>query len=178
MSLKEEYYKKILEELKKDMNVESSMAVPRLKKIIVNMGIGKNRDNKAFMQEAIDDMTKVSGQKITERKARLSISNFKLRQGQVVGLAVTLRGDRMWYFYEKLVKIVLPRVKDFQGVSKKSLDGVGGYSLGFKDYTIFPEIDPNKISHLKPIQVTISTTAVKSDNTYKLLKALGMPFRD
>jgi large subunit ribosomal protein L5 len=178
MTLREQFETKFKQELQKELGVTSSAAVPAIKKITVNMGIGKNRDNKAFVQEAINDMTVISGQKPSGRNATTSISNFKLRKGQMVGLTVTLRGKKMWDFYEKLVKIVLPRVKDFRGVSSRSFDGTGNYNLGLREHIVFPEIDPNKIGFAKSLQVTVSTSATKDSDGHKLLKALGMPFRE
>lgn len=178
MNLKEEYNTKLKAEIQKELKVENVMVVPRPIKITVNMGVGKHRDNKAFIKEAIDDITMIAGQKISPRKARDSISNFKLREGQVVGYSVTLRQDRMWIFLEKLIRIVLPRVKDFQGVTKKSFDKNGNYNIGFKEYSVFPEVDVNRISYIKPIQVTINTSAKDDQSAYIMLKLLGMPFRD
>lgn len=178
MTLKESFDKKIKNDLKKDLNLTTVEAVPSLKKITLNMGIGGNRENKAFVKEAISDLTVIAGQKPTSRNAKVSISNFKLRKGQVVGLAVTLRGKKMWDFYEKLVKIVLPRVKDFRGISPKSFDGTGNYNLGLREHIVFPEIDPNKIGFAKSLQITVSTSAKTDEDGLKLLKVLEMPFRE
>ena len=136
------------------------------------------RDNKAFMEECMNDIMSITGQMPIKRKAKVSISNFKLRQGQIVGISVTLRGAKMWDFYEKLVKIALPRVKDFRGVTKKYFDQNGNYSLGLREHLIFSEIDANKITYTKSLQVTIKTTRNNKDLSYSLLKATGMPFRD
>jgi len=176
MSMRKEFNEKIRPDLMKEMKTNSILAVPTMEKIVINMGIGKTKENKQFLEEAVSDITKVAGQKPVLTKSRLSISNFKVRKGVVVGIAVTLRGEKMWDFYEKLVRIALPRVKDFRGVSKKSFDGRGNYNIGFKDMLIFPEIDPNKINFAKPVQITIKTTAVNNDSAYKLLKSLDMPF--
>lgn len=178
MSIRENFEKKVKSDLKKELELSSVAAVPSLQKITLNMGIGRNRENKAFVQEAISDLTVISGQKPTGRSAKVSISNFKLRKGQVVGLAVTLRGKKMWDFYEKLVKIVLPRVKDFRGISPKSFDGTGNYNLGLREHIVFPEIDANKIGFAKSLQITVSTSAKTDDAGLKLLKALDMPFRE
>lgn len=178
MTLKEEYQKTISENLKKELELNSIFAVPKIEMIVINMGIGRNRDNKQFVEEAINEVTMISGQKPALRKAKVSISNFKLRQGQLAGISATLRGDRMWDFYEKLVKIVFPRMKDFRGISPKSFDGAGNYNIGFSEQIIFPEIDANKVIYNKPLQVTISTTAKNDEDAYKLLKALYMPFRE
>lgn len=176
--MKDLYETKIKEELKKELNLDSISAVPALKKITVNIGVGSNRENKAFVKEAFGDLTAITGQKPSERLAKVSISNFKLRQGQLAGMTVTLRGKKMWDFYEKFVKIVLPRVKDFRGISPKSFDGSGNYNLGILEHIIFPEIDPNKMAYNKSMQVTISTSARNDESGFKLLKALGMPFRE
>lgn len=178
MSLKEEFYNKIRLDLKKELGFSSIEAVPQIKKIVVNMGVGTNKDNKPFMKEAINELEIITGLKPSERKSKTSISNFKIRKGQVVGLTVTLRGDRMWSFYEKFVKIALPRVKDFRGLSKKSFDGSGNYSLGIIEQVVFSEIDANKIVYNKPLQVTINTSAKSDELGFKLLSALNMPFRE
>ncbi len=178
MSLKQEFNEKIKKTLQKDLKQESALAVPMLEKVVINMGVGKNKDNKQYIAEAMQDVSTIAGQKSIDRKSRKSISNFKLRRGQIVGVTVTLRGDKMWDFYEKLVKIVLPRVKDFRGVSRKSFDGYGNYNLGMKDLMVFPEIDANKVVFNKPLQITIKTTAGDNERGYALLKVLGLPFND
>jgi len=178
MSIKEDFNAKLKTELTKDLGLSSISAVPVIKAITLNMGIGSNRENKAFVKEAIEELSAITGQKPVLRKAKSSISNFKFRKGQLAGLSVTLRGDRMWDFYEKFVKITLPRFKDFQGVSKKSFDGGGNYNIGIKEQSVFPEIDPNKILYNKPLQVTINTSAKNDEFGFKLLKALNMPFRE
>lgn len=177
MSLKKEFDENIRKALQKEMSVGSILAVPELEKVVINIGVGKMRENKTYIAEAEKDIEAIAGQRPVRKNAKVSISNFKLRQGQLAGFSVTLRGKKMWDFYEKLVTIVLPRVRDFRGVDIKSFDGSGNYSLGFSDHVAFPEIDPNKISHIKPLQVTIKTTARNDEDSTKLLKALGMPFR-
>lgn len=178
MSLKKEFEENIRENLKKDMGLSSVYAVPNIEKIVINMGLGKVRENKAFITESFEDMTVITGQKPVKRASKKSISNFKIRKGQLAGVSVTLRGQKMWDFYEKLVRIVLPRVKDFRGVTKKAFDRNGNYNIGLREHLVFPEIDANKVVHNKPMQITIKTTAVKDDSAYILLKALGMPFKD
>ncbi len=178
MSLHKEYSEKIRGELKKELDLSSIDGVPKLEKIVVNMGVGKMRDNKAFIAECLADMIAITGQMPSKRKAKVSISNFKLRQGQLSGIMVTLRGEKMWDFYEKFVKVVLPRVKDFRGVTKKYFDSQGNYSLGLKEHLIFPEIDANKITYTKPLQITMKIKAGSKKSSYSLLKALGMPFND
>jgi len=177
MSLKDEFNEKLIQKIQSEFNLSSVSAVPKLEKIVVNMGIGKNRENKKFVIESIDDLMKITGQKPSSRKAKKSISNFKLRQGQVVGLTVTLRGAKMWAFYEKLVNIVLPRVKDFRGVKSTSFDEGGNYTLGLDDHMVFPEIDPNSITYTKPLEVTINTSSQNAKMGLKLLTYLGMPFK-
>ena len=174
--MKTVFNEKIREELKKELKVNSILAVPNLEKIVINMGIGKTKDNKQFLEEAVNDITKIAGQKPILTKSKVAISNFKLRKGVIVGIAVTLRGEKMWDFYEKLVTIALPRVKDLRGVSNKSFDGNGNYNIGLKDMLIFPEIDANRINFTKPFQITIKTSGKDNDSAYKLLKSLDMPF--
>ena len=178
MSIRTDFNEKIRQDIQKKMGAKSIFAVPTIQKVVLNMGVGKTRENKNFLDEAVKDLLTISGQKPSARKAKTSISNFKIRKGQLVGYAVTLRGDRMWDFYEKLVKIVLPRVKDFQGLTRKSLDGSGNFSIGFTEQAPFAEIDANKIAYNKPLQVTINTSARNNEDCYTLLNALGMPFKD
>lgn len=177
MTLKEEYENKIKQELQKTMNKSTVVAVPKIEKIVINMGVGRMRENKAYIEECVKDLVVIAGQSPSKRKAKMSISNFKLRKGQLNGLTVTLRGKRMWDFYEKLVTIVLPRVKDFRGLSVKSFDKTGNYSIGFREHVVFPEIDPNKVTHIKPLQVTITTSAKDDKEGLILLTALKMPFK-
>ncbi len=178
MSIKKDFESKLKMELKKELNLSSVQAVPRFEKIVVNMGIGKMRDNKTFVEECVSDIAAITGQHPSKRPSKVSISNFKLREGQIVGIAVTLRGEKMWDFYEKLVKIVLPRVKDFRGVTKKNFDDSGNYNLGLREHLVFPEVDANKITYNKPLQITVKTTTRDSKYAYSLLKATGMPFKD
>lgn len=176
MSLRKEFNENIRPNLQKEMGANSILAVPTLEKIVINMGIGKTKENKQFLEEALSDMTKIAGQKPVMTKSRVAISNFKLRKGVVIGIAVTLRGEKMWDFYEKLVRIAFPRVKDFRGISKKSFDGRGNYNIGFKDMLVFPEIDANRINFVKPMQITIKTTATNDKDAYQMLKSLDLPF--
>lgn len=177
MSMYEDFTNKIRKDLKKELGVENDLAVPTIQKISINVGVGKNRDNKNYIEEVLQEITAIGGQKPSQRAAKLSISNFKLRKGQLVGISVTLRGQRMWDFYEKLVHIVLPRVKDFRGVNEKAFDQSGNYNLGFRESIVFPEVDANKLVYNKSLQVTITTTAKTAEEGYALLKALDMPFR-
>lgn len=176
MNSKELYLTKVKEELKKELSYSSDMAVPKIKKIVVNSGFGTKRDNKEYVRELKSDLTTITGQSPKEGRAGVSISNFKLRKGNLIGYSVTLRGDRMWDFYEKLINIVLPRVKDFRGVSKKAFDKAGNYSIGISEHTIFPEIDVNKVQFIKPLQLTIVTSAHDSNESRLLLEKLEMPF--
>ncbi len=177
MSSKEYYFDVVREQLKKELGLSSVMAVPNLKKITVNTGFGTKRENKKYVAEIKEEMATITGQAPKAGRARLSISNFKLREGHLIGYSVTLRGQMMWDFYNKFVNIVLPRVKDFRGVSEKSFDDAGNYSIGVLEHTVFPEIDANKIQFIKPLQVVITTSAKNKEEGYALLKNLGMPFR-
>lgn len=145
-------------------------------KVTVNMGIGRSKDDKAFVEEATNEIAQICGQKAFARKSRLAISNFKLREGELIGLCCTMRGPRALGFFEKLVHVVLPRVRDFRGVSPKSFDGAGNYTLGISEHSIFPEIDPNKATKMKGLEITIVTTCKTDDEAREFLKSLGMPF--
>jgi len=147
-----------------------------LDKIIVSMGIGKQKDDSKYLESAAEDLQVITGQKVALRAAKKAIAGFKLRAGEPVGLVVTLRGKRMWFFFEKLIHIVLPRLRDFHGVSLKSFDGGGNYSLGITEHTVFPEIDPNTVGKIKGLEVTIVTTAKTDEEGLSLLEGLGMPF--
>ena len=147
-----------------------------LKKIVVSMGVGRALDDSKYLESAADDLRVITGQKAAVRAAKKAIAGFKLRAGDPVGLVVTLRGKRMRDFFEKLVNIVLPRLRDFHGVSKKSFDGRGNYSLGITEHTVFPEIDPNKVGKIKGLEVTIVTTAETDEEGLELLRGLGVPF--
>ncbi len=175
-NLKEKYIKEIRGELKKEMKISNVYMIPNLEKIIVNVGLGEVVNNPQAMKKVAEDLATITSQKPLITKAKKTISNFNIRAGMDIGLKVTLRRDRMWDFFEKLVAIVLPRVKDFRGVSRRSFDGRGNYSLGIKDHTIFLEIDPNKIDKIRSLQVTIVTTAEDDNMGLMLLKKLGMPF--
>ncbi len=177
--LKAKYEKTIVPELKKQLGIENIMALPKLIKVSVNVGIGNimtqgNKDY-AFVEENIATIT---GQKPRLQKARKAISNFKLREGIPVGLNVTLRGRRMYDFIERLVNVALPRVRDFQGISVKGMDGRGNYSLGLKEVTIFPELSQENINKTHGLQINVATSARNNVEAYALLKALGFPFRD
>ncbi len=153
------------------------MEVPRISKVVVNIGLGEAMDNPKALEAASSDVTAITGQKPVITKARKSIANFKLREGRAIGVAVTLRGERMWSFLDRLMNIVLPRVRDFRGVSSKAFDGRGNYTLGLREQIIFPEIEYDKVDRVRGMEITIVTTARTDDHAATLLKLLGMPFR-
>jgi large subunit ribosomal protein L5 len=153
------------------------MQIPRISKVVVNIGLGEAMDNPKALDAAVADMTAITGQKPMVTKARKSIANFKLREGRAIGVAVTLRGDKMWAFLDRLMNIVLPRVRDFRGVSAESFDGRGNYTLGLREQVIFPEIEYDKVDKVRGMEITIVTTAKSDDQAAMLLQLLGMPFR-
>ncbi len=175
-SLKRVYHDDVVDALAKQFGYKNVMQVPRLEKVVVNKGVGIAVANKKALDDAIEEVRKVTGQHPTVTKARKSVSNFKLRQGMPIGAHATLRGDRMWEFVDRLVSLALPRVRDFRGVPDKSFDGRGNYTLGIKEQIIFPEIDIDKIDRINGFDVTFVTTAETDEEAYALLKALGMPF--
>jgi large subunit ribosomal protein L5 len=174
--LQEEYKKRIAGELMKEQEYSNAMEVPTLKKIIINVGAGEAVENKAALEEIVEMLTKISGQKPVVNKAKKAISSFKIREGMDVGVSVTLRGDRMWQFFDKLINIVLPRTKDFRGLNPKSFDGAGNFSLGIEDHTVFVEIDPNNVTKIRSLQVVIVTTSVNDKDGKALLDKFGFPF--
>jgi large subunit ribosomal protein L5 len=153
------------------------MQVPRIEKVVVNIGLGSEQDDSKALEAAMGDMTTITGQRPVMTKARKSIANFKLREGRIIGTKVTLRGDRMWYFLDRLLNVALPRVRDFRGVSPEAFDGRGNYTLGLKDQLIFPEIDYDKIDKLRGMEVTIVTSAKADDHARLMLQLMGMPFK-
>jgi large subunit ribosomal protein L5 len=153
------------------------MEVPRIEKVVINIGLGAAMDDSKALEAALVDLTTIAGQKPIQTKARKSIANFKLREGRIIGTKVTLRGYRMWSFLDRLLNIALPRVRDFRGISPNSFDGRGNYTLGLKDQLIFPEIEYDKIDKLRGMEITIVTTAKNDEHSRELLKLLGMPFR-
>lgn len=176
-NLKEEYVKNVVPELIKKFNYKSTMEVPRLEKIVINIALGNIKDNPKVLDGAIADLTKISGQKPVVTYAKKSVANFKLREGDKIGCKVTLRKDKMYAFAEKFINLALPRVRDFKGVSPKSFDGKGNYSIGIKEQLIFPEIEYDKIDKLRGMDITFVTTAKSNEEAKELLKLLGMPFR-
>jgi len=174
--LQERYNTEIVPALRKAFDLNNIMQVPRIEKVVVNIGIGEALDNPKALESAVSDLTIVTGQKPVMTKARKSIANFKLREGRLIGTKVTLRGDRMWAFLDRLMSTALPRVRDFRGVSANAFDGRGNYTLGLRDQLIFPEIEYDKIDKLRGMEVTIVTTAKNDDQARVLLQMLGMPF--
>ncbi len=175
--LRTQFEKEVAGALMKELDLKNPMAVPRLNKIVVNMGVGEATQNAKLIDPAVNELGQITGQKPVVTRAKKSIAAFKVREGMPIGAMVTLRGDRMYEFFDRLVSIVLPRVRDFRGVSTKSFDGRGNYTLGLHDQLIFPEIDYAKVDKLKGMNVTIVTTARSDDQARSLLKHLGMPFR-
>ncbi len=177
-NFKEKYTKEIVPELMKEFGYTSVMQVPKLEKIIVNIGAGEGSKDEKFITAAVNDLTKITGQKPVVTKARKSIAGFKIREGQPVGVKVTLRGENMYYFFEKLVKVGLPRVRDFRGVSAHSFDGHGNYTLGIKEQLIFPEIEYDDVVKVRGMDIVFVTTAKSNEEAKSLLKGFGMPFKN
>jgi len=175
--LKERYQKEVAPAIAKEFGIENPMAVPRLSKIVLNMGMGEAVANAKILDTAADELRAIAGQKPVITKAKKSIASFKLRQGMPIGVMVTLRGEQMYEFFDRLVSVALPRVRDFRGVSPKAFDGRGNYTIGIREQLIFPEIDFNKVDKLRGMNISIVTTAREDDQARALLKALGMPFR-
>ena len=171
------YRDTVVPQLTKEFDYANVMRVPRVAKVVVNIGIGEAKDNDKALDAAVGDVTTITGQKPALIKARKSVANFKLREGQTIGIKTTLRGRRMWYFLDKLVNVALPRIRDFRGVSPDGFDGRGNYSLGMREQVVFPEIDYDKIDKLRGLEVSIVTTARSDDEARSLLTRLGMPFR-
>jgi large subunit ribosomal protein L5 len=174
--LQERYNTEIVPALRKAFDLKNIMQVPHIEKVVVNIGMGEAMDNPKALESAVSDLTIITGQRPVMTKARKSIANFKLREGRLIGTKVTLRGDRMWAFLDRLLSTALPRVRDFRGVSANAFDGRGNYTLGLRDQLIFPEIEYDKIDKLRGMEVTIVTTAKNDDQARVLLQMLGMPF--
>ncbi len=175
--LREKFQKEIAPALQKELGYKNPMAVPRLHKIVINMGLGEATQNSKMLDPAVNELAQIVGQKPVVTKAKKSIAAFKVRENMPIGAMVTLRGNTMYEFLDRLINIVLPRVRDFRGVSTKSFDGRGNYTLGLRDQLIFPEIDYAKVDKLKGMNVTIVTTAQDDNSARALLKSFGMPFR-
>jgi len=174
--MQELYKNEVAPALLKSFGLKNVMQAPRIEKIVVNIGLGEAMDNPKVLDAATSDLMQITGQKPVQTKARKSIANFKLREGRLIGAKVTLRGNRMWAFIDRLINIALPRVRDFRGISANAFDGRGNYTLGLKDQLVFPEIEYDKIDKLRGMEVTIVTSAKSDDQARALLKALGMPF--
>lgn len=175
--LKEKYKKEVVANLMKNFGYKNVLAVPKLEKVVINMGVGEATNNSKAMDAAVNDLALIAGQRPVVTRAKRSIAAFKLRQGMIVGCKVTLRGNRMYDFVDKLFNVALPRVRDFRGVPPKSFDGRGNYTLGIKEQLIFPEIDYDKIDKARGMDIIFVTTTQKDEEAKELLKLLGMPFR-
>jgi len=174
--LKELYQKEVTKKLRDEFGIGNFMAIPKIEKVVLNMGIGEAISNAKVLDNAVDELTILAGQKPVVTKARKSIASFKLREGVAIGTMVTLRGERMYEFLDRLINIALPRVRDFRGVPSKSFDGRGNYTLGIRDHLIFPEIDYSKVDKPKGMNITIVTTAKNDEQARFLLREMGMPF--
>ena len=176
--MKEKYFKEIAPQLKKEFNYKSAMEIPKLEKIVVNMGVGEAIQDIKNLETAVNDLTQITAQKPAVRRAKKSISNFKLRAGMPVGCSVTLRRDRMYEFLDRLLSFAIPRIRDFRGLPGRSFDGRGNYTFGLKDQTVFPEIDIDKVDKLRGMDITVVTTAGRDEEAKALLRAFVMPFKD
>ncbi|GIW85778.1 MAG: 50S ribosomal protein L5 [Isosphaeraceae bacterium] len=173
----DQYQKTIAQALADKYAIRNKMAIPRLEKIVVNMGVGRATQDKSVLEAAVDALAKITGQKPIVTKAKVSVSGFRLRQGNDIGCKVTLRGKRMYEFMDRLISVALPRIRDFRGVNPNSFDGHGNYSLGLADQVVFPEIEADKVQHTQGMDITFVTTATTDDQARELLRAFGMPFR-
>jgi large subunit ribosomal protein L5 len=174
--LKERYQKEVRKKIQDEFGIKNPMAVPKVEKVVLNMGVGEAISNIKILDTAVDELATITGQKPVVTKAKKSIASFKLREGQSIGARVTLRGEKMYEFLDRLINIALPRVRDFRGVPTKSFDGRGNYTLGIRDHVIFPEIDVAKVDKSKGMNITIVTTAKNDEQARFLLRELGMPF--
>jgi large subunit ribosomal protein L5 len=176
--LLDRYQKEIVPQLKSKLGRENVLSLPRLQKIVVNMGVGKALQDKSRMEQAADQLSQITGQKAQIRKAKKAVSGFRLREGNEIGCRVTLRGKRMYEFLDRLISVALPRIRDFRGVNPKSFDGHGNYSLGLSEQQVFPEIDPDKVTFVQGMDVTFVTSTNSDDEARELLRGFGMPFRE
>jgi large subunit ribosomal protein L5 len=176
--LQERYQKEIVPSLMKDFNLENIMECPRIDKVVVNIGVGDALDNGKLLDESVRDLTKITGQKPLLNKSKRNIANFKLRTGSAIGTSVTLRGYKMWSFLDRLMNVALPRVRDFRGVSPKSFDGRGNYTLGITEQLVFTEVNYDEVSKIRGLEVTIVTSAKDDEGGRELLRKLGMPFKE
>ncbi|MDX2012493.1 MAG: 50S ribosomal protein L5 [Myxococcaceae bacterium] len=175
--LKLRYRKEVVPQLMKDLNLKNPMEVPKIHKVVVNLGLGEALANNKILESAVDQLGAITGQKPVVTRSRKAIANFKLREGQAIGAMVTLRGDRMYEFLDRLINVALPRVRDFKGISPKAFDGRGNYTLGLREQIIFPEINYDQIEKVKGLNVSIVTSAGNDERALALLKAIGVPFR-
>jgi large subunit ribosomal protein L5 len=175
--LRDKYTKDVIPALKKEFGYTNVMAVPKIEKVVVNMGLGEATSNVKIVDTGADELARITGQKAVTRRSKKSIAQFKVRKGQPVGASVTLRGERMWEFLDRLMSIALPRVRDFKGVSPRGFDGRGNYTLGLRDQLLFPEIDYMKVDKARGMNVSVVTTAKTDEEARKLLQFIGMPFR-
>lgn len=176
-TLKKKYHEEVVPALMSKYNYKSVMQVPKLSKIIINQGVGAAVGDKKLIDNAVDEISRIAGQKAVSTKSKKAISNFKLRENLPIGVKVTLRGDRMFEFLERLMAVALPQVRDFKGINDKSFDGRGNYTLGITEHIIFPEIDIDKISRISGMDITFVTTATNDEEAHSLLKEIGLPFR-
>ena len=176
--LKEKYVKELRDQLQKELDIKNVNDIPRLRKIVVNMGVGAATSDHKILDHAVEDMRTITGQQPMICRAKKSIASFKLREGQAIGCKATLRGDRMWEFYDRLVSTAIPRIRDFRGLSQKSFDGRGNYTFGVTEQLIFPEIDYDKIDRTRGMDITIVTSAKTDEEALALLKSLGFPFKE
>jgi large subunit ribosomal protein L5 len=177
-AIKERYKEQVVPALMEEFSYSNVMQVPRIEKIVINIGMGEANENPKTLDAAVEDLRKISGQQPVITKAKKSIANFKLREGRAIGVKVTLRGDRMWALLDRLIHIALPRVRDFRGVSPDTFDGRGNYTLGLREQLVFPEIQYDKIDKVRGLEITVVTTATNDEEGRRLLKLMGMPFRD
>jgi large subunit ribosomal protein L5 len=175
--MKDFYYKDVQPRLRKDLNYKNVMEVPHLEKIVINMGVGEAIQNPKFLEAAIEDLRIITGQQPVIRRAKKSVSNFKLRAGMAIGCSVTLRRERMYEFFDRLINTAIPRIRDFRGLPPKGFDGRGNYTLGIREQLIFPEIDYDKIDKVRGLSITFVTSSKNDEGAFELLKELGMPFR-
>ncbi|HAI63170.1 MAG: 50S ribosomal protein L5 [candidate division WWE3 bacterium GW2011_GWF2_41_45] len=175
--LKEKYIKEIAPKMMKELKISNVMALPKVLKVSINSGVGPFRENREALESFLEEFSSLAGQKAYPRKARQSVAGFKIRQGDIVGYSVTLRGERMWAFLDKLINIAIPRVRDFRGLEDTSFDGNGNYSLGIREHVIFPEVNPNTTKGLRSMQITVVFSTSDVEHNKYLLAGLGMPFR-
>ena len=176
--LKEKYNSELSGEIQKELNLSNINQIPTLEKIIINIGDGKAATDGRALESMVDELTAISGQKPVVKRAKKSIAGFKIREGMPIGTSVTIRGDRMWEFYDRFVQVVVPRIRDFRGFSTKSFDGKGNYSLGLNEQLVFPEVEYDKVRDIRGMNITICTTANDNNEGYVLLNSLGLPFRE